>query len=74
MLFRSRILEITGAINFVGLWLHNDANSERDLLVPAAPAPPGLDANRIYRAQEILALIRRDRPGRGPDRAAGSGE
>ncbi|TDO06480.1 hypothetical protein EV580_6571 [Mycobacterium sp. BK086] len=52
-----RILQIS-ALYFTGLWMHDDANPQRDTLIPIAPAPAGLAANRSRDAREVLQVLR----------------
>jgi hypothetical protein len=65
-----RLLQVP-ALYFVGLWLHG-ANG--DMVVPVAPAPPGLEADRPYPAEEILGLLAEAAaavPDMGPDDTRG---
>ncbi len=41
------------------LWLHSQsrASESEDTLVPVAPTPPGIEANRAYPARELLDLL-----------------
>jgi hypothetical protein len=49
----ARLLEIP-ALYLVALWLqHRDGAT----LIPVAPAPPGIEANRSYPARELLNLL-----------------
>lgn len=43
------------ALYLVALWLHR--GSDEATLVPVAPAPPGIEANRPYPAGELLGLL-----------------
>jgi hypothetical protein len=54
--FEVRLLRVA-ALHFVALWLAADGPG-RALLVPLAPAPRGLTANRAYPAADVLALLR----------------
>jgi len=57
-----KLLEIP-ALYLVALWLqHRDSAT----LIPIAPAPSGLEANRSYPARELLDLLR-ERARRSPD-------
>jgi hypothetical protein len=51
-----RILQVPG-VYFVGLWLHDEADPGNDVIVPVAPAPPGLVATRRYAAADVLAEL-----------------
>ena len=61
-----RLLHIP-ALYFVALWLHRDGREAA--LMPVAPTPQGIDANRSYNAQELLNLLG-ERARRLPDLAA----
>jgi hypothetical protein len=73
--FDFRLVHIP-AIYSVNVWAHRrgaDTHDE-DLLVPAAPAPPGVEANRPYAPDELLEILSglaRDVPELGPDDARG---
>lgn len=47
------------AVHLIAVWLHSPAS---DTLVPAAPAPPGVEANRAYPAAELVALLAASAP------------
>ncbi|MFC0845348.1 hypothetical protein ACFH04_16750 [Streptomyces noboritoensis] len=47
------------AVHLIAVWLHSSAS---DTLVPAAPAPPDVEANRSYPAAELFALLARNAP------------
>jgi hypothetical protein len=49
-----RLLHIP-ALYFVALWLHQDGGDA--VLIPVAPAPEGIAANRSYSASQLLALL-----------------
>ncbi|HYH10454.1 MAG TPA: hypothetical protein VEK11_25645 [Thermoanaerobaculia bacterium] len=48
--YELRLLRIPAAY-FVAVWLHHETD---DLLVPLAPAPAGIDPERVYVPQELL--------------------
>lgn len=48
-----RILQVP-ALYFVGLWLHDEERPGDDVVVPARPAPPGLEPGTMYPAAEVL--------------------
>ncbi|MGV9314798.1 hypothetical protein ACWDR0_21825 [Streptomyces sp. NPDC003691] len=62
--FQPRLLSVP-ALYMLTLWLHSDpaadasaaALAPADLLVPLAPAPPGIAAHRPYRAGELLPVM-----------------
>jgi len=55
---RIRFLHIP-ALYLQAVWLHSQsqASEREDMLVPAAPTPPGIEANRAYPAGELLGLL-----------------
>ncbi|MFI9628094.1 hypothetical protein [Streptomyces sp. NPDC052042] len=72
--YQPRLLSIP-ALYMLALWLHADAEADAaggslapaDLLVPLAPAPPGIAAHRVHRVADLLRLMtRRITPGPGP--------
>ena len=66
-----RLLTVPG-LNLTALWLHGDT---RDLLVPIAPAPAGVEAGRQHDARELLESLTeqaRERVEIGPDDERGS--
>jgi hypothetical protein len=62
--YQPRLLSVPG-LYMLTLWLHGDTESDPgdgapdpgDLLVPLAPAPPGIAAHRPYRVAELLPVI-----------------
>ncbi|MEU0408590.1 hypothetical protein ABZ307_12360 [Streptomyces griseorubiginosus] len=62
--YQPRLLSIP-ALYMLALWLHGDCAADAatgrlaatDLLVPLAPAPPGIAAHRPHRAAELLPLL-----------------
>ncbi|UYM23219.1 hypothetical protein NQP46_03825 [Streptomyces albus] len=88
-----RLLSVPG-LYMLTLWLHGDPAADAgrggplptDLLVPIAPAPPGIAAHRPYPASELLPMLTRrlspascrarscrpDTPGRGRPYASSS--
>lgn len=55
--FEIRLLRVP-ALYTVALWLGNpDGQPGNDLMVPLAPAPSGLEANRVYPASEFLEIL-----------------
>jgi hypothetical protein len=65
-----RLLQVP-ALYFVGLWLHGAGG---DTIVPVAPAPFGLEAERAYPAEEVLARLGEEAariPEMGPDDTRG---
>lgn len=52
--FELRLLEVPGAF-LAALWLHSE---QKDLLLPLPPAPAGLEPQRPYAEQEVLAALR----------------
>ncbi|MFC7216811.1 hypothetical protein ACFQLX_01275 [Streptomyces polyrhachis] len=63
-LFQARLLSIP-ELYMLTLWLHRDTASDgltghpapEDLLVPLAPAPPGIAAHRPYRVADLLPRL-----------------
>jgi hypothetical protein len=49
----ARVLRIP-ALHFMAVWLHAAGG---DTLVPLAPAPPGIEADRSYPASELLSTL-----------------
>ncbi|MEV7795292.1 hypothetical protein AB0O68_25350 [Streptomyces sp. NPDC087512] len=62
--FQPRLLSVPG-LYMLTLWLHGDCAADAaegcpaatDLLVPLAPAPPGIAAHRPHRVAELLPLL-----------------
>ncbi|MEU5180958.1 hypothetical protein ACF081_33455 [Streptomyces longwoodensis] len=62
--YQARLLSVPG-LYMLTLWLHGDCASDgtgghpapTDLLVPLAPAPPGIAAHRPHRVAELLPLL-----------------
>jgi hypothetical protein len=62
--YQARLLSVPG-LYMLTLWLHGDCASDgtgghpaaTDLLVPLAPAPPGIAAHRPHRVGELLPLL-----------------
>ena len=62
--YQPRLLSIP-ALYMLALWLHGDCAADAatgtpaatDLLVPLAPAPPGIAAHRPHRAAELLPVL-----------------
>jgi hypothetical protein len=68
---QARLLNIP-ALHLTALWLHGESG---DVLVPLAPTPPGVEADRDYPAAELLGLLRdqaRDASYIGPGDTRGS--
>ncbi|MFF9352250.1 hypothetical protein [Streptomyces sp. NPDC014734] len=72
--YQPRLLSIP-ALYMLALWLHADSEADAsggalapaDLLVPLAPAPPGIAAHRAHRVADLLRLMTlRIAPGPGP--------
>ncbi|MEU9559024.1 hypothetical protein [Streptomyces fumanus] len=59
-----RLLSVPG-LYMLTLWLHGDVTADAatgrpaatDLLVPLAPAPPGIAAHRAYRVADLLPVL-----------------
>ncbi len=54
--FERRLLEVP-ALHSVSLWLHEAAAAGHDVVLPLAPAPPGLEAGKPYAAAAFLAVL-----------------
>ena len=62
--YHPRLLSIPGLYR-LALWLHGDCAADAgtgrlaatDLLVPLAPAPPGIAAHRPHQAAELLPVL-----------------
>ncbi|HLL32914.1 MAG TPA: hypothetical protein VK545_03260 [Streptomyces sp.] len=62
--FQPRLLSVPG-LYMLTLWLHGDYAADgatgvpaaTDLLVPLAPAPPGIAANRPHRVADLLPVL-----------------
>ncbi|MFF9206503.1 hypothetical protein ACF1AE_32885 [Streptomyces sp. NPDC014986] len=62
--YQPRLLSVPG-LYMLALWLHADPTADgatghpapTDLLVPLAPAPPGIAAHRPHRVTELLPLL-----------------
>jgi len=62
--YQPRLLSVPG-LYMLTLWLHGDLTADgagghpaaTDLLVPLAPAPPGIAAHRPHRVAELLPLL-----------------
>lgn len=56
--FQPRLLSVPG-LYMLALWLHTDTTPDHsaDVLVPLAPAPPGIAAHRPHRAAELLSTL-----------------
>ena len=70
--YELRLLHVP-ALYAMALWLHADDGGD-DVLIPIQPAPPGIEANRPYPAQELLQALAergRDIPEMGPDDTRG---
>ena len=72
--YQPRLLSIPD-LYMLALWLHEDTEADAsggspapaDLLVPLAPAPPGIAAHRPHRVADLLPVITtRIAPGPGP--------
>lgn len=70
--YQPRLLSVPG-LYMLTLWLHADPEADAaaglpdalDLLIPLAPAPPGIASHRPHRVSELLPLLTRRV---GPDR------
>lgn len=51
-----RLLTVPAAY-FSGVWLHDEADHSRDVVVPVQPVPPGLEEGRRYPFAELCALL-----------------
>ncbi|MFD5558016.1 hypothetical protein ACFWIA_29765 [Streptomyces sp. NPDC127068] len=62
--YQARLLSVPG-LYMLTLWLHGDPTADAaegtlaptDLLIPLAPAPPGVTAHRTHRAAELLPAL-----------------
>ncbi|MFF4836462.1 hypothetical protein [Streptomyces sp. NPDC001315] len=62
--YQARLLSLPG-LYMLTLWLHGDCDADgadghpaaTDLLVPLAPAPPGIAAHRPHRVAELLPVL-----------------
>ncbi|MEV6118597.1 hypothetical protein AB0L59_40560 [Streptomyces sp. NPDC052109] len=62
--YQARLLSVPG-LYMLTLWLHDDLAADgaeghpadTDLLVPLAPAPPGIPAHRPFRVGELLPVL-----------------
>ncbi|MGC9379337.1 hypothetical protein [Streptomyces sp. MH13] len=62
--YQPRLLSVPG-LYMLTLWLHGDCTADAavghpaatDLLVPLAPAPPGIAAHRPHRVSELLPVL-----------------
>jgi hypothetical protein len=62
--YQPRLLSVPG-LYMLTLWLHGDAGADAaeghpaatDLLIPLAPAPPGISAHRPHRVSELLPVL-----------------
>ncbi|MGP2440029.1 hypothetical protein [Streptomyces sp. JW3] len=62
--FQPRLLSVPG-LYMLALWLHGDRTADAaaghpdaaDLLVPLAPAPPGIAAHRPHRVADLLPVL-----------------
>lgn len=56
--FQPRLLSVPG-LYMLALWLHTDAtpDSTADVLIPLAPAPPGIAAHRPHHASDLLPTL-----------------
>lgn len=62
--YQARLLSVPG-LYMLTLWLHGDCTADgatghpaaTDLLVPLAPAPPGIAAHRPHRVAELLPVL-----------------
>jgi hypothetical protein len=62
--YQARLLSVPG-LYMLTLWLHGDTATDgttghpaaTDLLVPLAPAPPGIAAHRAHRVAELLPVL-----------------
>jgi hypothetical protein len=62
--YQARLLSVPG-LYMLTLWLHGDCSADgaeghpaaTDLLVPLAPAPPGISAHRPFRVAELLPVL-----------------
>ncbi|MFD3627158.1 hypothetical protein [Streptomyces sp. NPDC058698] len=62
--YQPRLLSVPG-LYMLALWLHGDTGADgatgrpaaTDLLVPLAPAPPGIAAHRAHRVTDLLPVL-----------------
>ncbi|MFF5439572.1 hypothetical protein [Streptomyces achromogenes] len=62
--YQARLLSVPG-LYMLTLWLHGDTSGDgteghpaaTDLLVPLAPAPPGIPSHRPFRVAELLPVL-----------------
>jgi hypothetical protein len=69
--YEVRLLHVP-ALYTMALWLHGEGDA--DILIPLAPTPQGIEANRAYPADELLAVLAekaRSIPEMGPDDTRG---
>jgi hypothetical protein len=52
--YELRLLHVP-ALYTMALWLHGDGDD--DLLIPLSPSPVGIEADRAYPADELLAIL-----------------
>ncbi|KUO08474.1 hypothetical protein [Streptomyces sp. DSM 15324] len=77
--YQARLLSVPG-LYMLTLWLHGDTDSDgttghpaaTDLLVPLAPAPPGIAAHRAHRVAELLPVLTLRVPPTAPPPLLGS--
>ncbi|KUN85440.1 hypothetical protein [Streptomyces griseoruber] len=77
--YQARLLSVPG-LYMLTLWLHGDTESDgttghpaaTDLLVPLAPAPPGIAAHRAHRVAELLPVLTLRVPPSAPPPLLGS--
>lgn len=65
-LFERRLLEVP-ALFSVSLWLHDPEAADRDVVVPLAPAPPGLEPGRPLAVAAFLDVLASLAARVGPD-------
>ncbi|MGW0605019.1 hypothetical protein [Streptomyces sp. NPDC002644] len=71
--YQPRLLSVPG-LYMLTLWLHADVTADAaagvpealDLLIPLAPAPPGIASHRPHRVAELLPLLTRRSGPAGP--------
>ena len=56
--YEPRVLSVPG-LYMLALWLHGDTASDTtgDVLIPLAPAPPGIAAHRFHHAGDLLPAL-----------------
>ncbi|MFE0726973.1 hypothetical protein ACFW2X_01725 [Streptomyces antibioticus] len=77
--YQARLLSVPG-LYMLTLWLHGDTEGDgstghpaaTDLLVPLAPAPPGIAAHRPHRVAELLPVLTLRVPPAAPPPLLGS--